>query len=168
VLGVHPDLSVVLTVAGRLGLQASGVVLEQANAEYGAYRARVGRGLVRLRVGRLTPRKVGLFVAVWQRAADGGTEPLTSDDGVNVLIITVREEDRAGAFVFPAEALVQHGIVSVAGNGGKRGFRMYPPWSTTDNRQAMRTQRWQGAFFLDLSDPLHLDAARARQLFGVL
>ena len=61
-------------------------------------------------------------------------------------------------------ASAEHGITSVAGAGGKRGFRVYPPWSPTDNAQAIRTQKWQGAYFLDTADGVDLD--RLRMLTG--
>ena len=53
-----------------------------------------------------------------------------------------------GHFAFPTSALVKHGIVSVKGSGGKRGFRVYPPWSEVSNRQAIKTQHWQCSYFI--------------------
>lgn len=134
---------------------AEAVVAEADNGDYGAARTRIGSRSVRLRVGKLTPTKVGLFVAVWRRSAAGPTEPFPADD-VDLLVIITREGSHAGAFVFPRSALERHGITSVAGIGGKRGFRVYPPWSATDNAQAIRTQTWQGAYFLDTGDGVDL------------
>ncbi len=67
-----------------------------------------------------------------------------------------------GAFVFPSEVLASRGVVAVDGAGGKRGFRVYPPWSEVTSPQAATTQRWQCASFLPLTDdaPGALDAAR--------
>ncbi|WP_248579765.1 MepB family protein [Nocardioides sp. InS609-2] len=135
---------------------------EPDNVDYGAVVSVTGE--TRFRVGKLTPRKVGLFVTVWRRAADGSTEPLSAGDGARSLVITVREGDGFGLFVFPKSALVEHGIVSVDGVGGKRGFRVYPPWSSTANSQAKRSQWWQCEFFLDLNGG-EIDAERARRLF---
>lgn len=39
----------------------------------------------------------------------------------------------------PIDALRRHGVVSVDGSGGKPAFRLYPPWVTTTNRQAGRS-----------------------------
>lgn len=103
---------------------------------------------IRFRVGKLTPpTKVGLFVAVWRRAQNGSTEPFPAEDGIGLLVVTVREGSNMGHFAFPTSALVQHGIVSAKGVGGKRGFRVYPPWSEVSNRQAIRTQQWQCDYF---------------------
>lgn len=139
--------------------------LEVDNLEYGAAVARVGAAKVRYRVGKLTPRKVGAFVAVWRRAPDGSTEPFPAEEDIDLLIITVREGPDFGVFVFPKAALVDHRIVSMGGRGGKRGFRVYPPWSVTTNPQAQRTRRWQGDFFIQLSGPGDIDTRRARRLF---
>ncbi|WP_330231719.1 MepB family protein [Nocardia sp. NBC_00508] len=139
-----------------------------ANAEYGAFFSRVGRGSVRYRVGKLTPAKVGLFVTVWRRAADGSTEPFAAEDGDDLLVITAREGLRFGQFVFPRTALVEHGIVSLAGRGGKRGFRVYPPWSATQNSQAMRSQKWQCDYFLDLDDAQEVDLQKASRLYDMV
>lgn len=124
---------------------------EAENAEYGAAVSTCGEALVRFRVGKLTPNKVGLFVAVWQRSIDGGTEPFPADhpsaNDADALVVSVREGGNSGHFAFPKAALLKHGIVSVQGKGGKRGFRVYPPWSATSNRQARATQEWQSGFF---------------------
>ncbi|MEV0465130.1 MepB family protein [Nocardia tengchongensis] len=167
-MSTHPDAAEVRRVLDRLGLEFSAAVPEPENAEYGAYVSNVGRGVVRFRVGKLTPTKVGMFVTVWRRAQDGSTQPLAGEDSVDLLVVTVREGAHFGQFVFPKIALVENGVVSVAGQGGKRGFRVYPPWSATANRQAMRTQKWQCDYFLDLDDHRQLDLQRARKLYDTV
>lgn len=67
--------------------------------------------------------------------------------------------------MFPREVLCRRGIVSRAGSGSKRGFRVYPPWVTTTNRQASSAQAWQTHHFLPLGDGEPVDAARARALY---
>ena len=164
---IHPDVSGAVARFAALGghpeSSVADVSAEIDNTEYGAAVARIGSRRVRFRVGRVTPRKVGLFVAVWRRSATGSTEPFPADD-VDHLVILAREGQQGGQFVFPRSALQRHGIVSVANQGGKRGFRVYPPWSRTDNTQAVRTQAWQGAFFLNTSDGVDLE--RLRELLG--
>ncbi|MFC7428775.1 MepB family protein [Nocardia tengchongensis] len=164
---MHPDVAEARHLLRRLGLEVSAPVPETENAEYGAFVSRVGRGSVRFRVGKLTPTKVGLFVTVWKRAMDGSTEPCAAEDGIDLLVITVREGQRFGQFVFPKTALVEHGIVSVAGRGGKRGFRVYPPWSETQNRQAMQSQKWQCGYFLALDDARKVNMQKARSLYDM-
>jgi hypothetical protein len=164
---IHPDVSGAVALFQSLGghpeTPATDIAAEVDNADYGAAVASIGAQRLRLRVGRVTPRKVGLFVAVWRRSSAGPTEPFPADD-VDHLVILTRERQHTGQFVFPRSALRRHGIVSVAEQGGKRGFRVYPPWSRTDNAQATRTQAWQGAFFLDTTDGI--DLGRLRELLG--
>ncbi|KUM34875.1 MepB family protein [Arthrobacter sp. EpRS71] len=144
---VHPDVADALRVLNQSFAKCSLPVPEADNRDYGAAIATYGSGVIRLRVGKLTPTKVGLFVAVWRRAIDGSTEPFPVEENIGMLVVTAREGNNAGQFAFPKSALVKHGIVSVGGVGGKRGFRVYPPWSAVSNRQAKQTQQWQGAYF---------------------
>lgn len=166
-LQVHPDVAMVIRVLGDLGLACSPAKVEADNAEYGAAISAIGRSPVRFRVGKLTATKVGLFVTVWRRSLDGSTEPLPAEECSDVLVICVREDSRVGAFAFPKAALVKHGVVSVGGAGGKRGFRIYPPWSATTNRQAKESQQWQCNYFFEMADGSATDAQRASRLFVV-
>lgn len=121
--------------------------------------------VVRVRRGKVTPTKVGLFVTHWRRTSDGTTGAYDEHDGADVLLVTVSEPRASetgapaaqGVFAFPREALLRHGIVGHEGAPGKRGFRVYPPWSETALGQAARTQRWQLEHFVEL--PLSADGA---------
>ncbi|MFD4440327.1 MepB family protein [Nocardia sp. NPDC058519] len=159
---VHPDVVEARNLIAVLGLDISAAVPEAENADYGAFVSGIGGSAVRFRVGKQTPTKVGVFVAVWRRAEDGSTEPFAAEDCADLLVITARAGPRFGQFVFPKSALVEHGIVSVAGRGGKRGFRVYPPWSVVENKQARRSQEWQCRYFLDLGN---IDPQAARDLY---
>ena len=124
---------------------------------------------VRVRSGKITPTKVGLFVTHWRRTADGTTGPYGVHDSADTLLVTAAEDGphpARGVFVFDRASLVSHGIVARDGRDGKRGFRVYPPWSLTAPGQAARTQRWQVEHFV----PLPLgdgDLGRARRLLGL-
>jgi len=141
---------------------------EPDNAEYGASICELGGSTVRFRVGKVTPKKVGLFVTVWRRSSDGSTEAFPAEEDVDLLMISVREGSPFGVFVFPKSALIEHGIVSVGGAGGKRGFRVYSPWAATLNPQATRSQGWQCQHFLDIGDGSGVDPRRAEQLFDTI
>lgn len=123
---------------------------------------------VRVRTGKITPTKVGLFVTHWRRTADGSTGPFGTEDCADTLLVVVSEsgpDPSRGVFVLDRESLAARGVVARAGVGGKRGFRVYPPWSQTDPGQATRTQRWQLEHFVPL--PLGPgDRDRARSLLG--
>lgn len=141
----------------------------------GAVAAAHGAGsagpVVRVRRGKVTPTKVGLFVTHWRRASDGTTGPYDERDCADVLFVTASEPrgsetgapPRQGVFAFTREALLTHGIVGREGAAGKRGFRVYPPWSGTAPGQATRTRRWQLEHFVEL--PLSADGrSRASRL----
>ncbi|MFQ6398930.1 MepB family protein [Nocardia sp. KC 131] len=53
---------------------------------------------------------------------------------------------------FPDTVLRTKDIVLVDGSGGKRGFRVYPPWADTANRQARATQTRQLDYFLHVPE----------------
>lgn len=123
---------------------------------------------VRVRSGKITPTKVGLFVTHWRRTADGTTGPYGVHDSADTLLVTVAEsgtDPAGGVFVFDRASLVAHGIVARDGRGGKRGFRVYPPWSTVAPGQASRTQEWQLEHFVPLPIAVS-DLGRARRLLG--
>ncbi|MDH6679397.1 hypothetical protein M2284_003619 [Rhodococcus sp. LBL1] len=164
---VDPDVALVMGLFDVLGVEYSPAVPEPDNTDYGAVVSDIGRSTMRFRVGKLTPRKVGLFVSVWRRAPCGSTEPFPAEGNVDGLVVAAREGGRFGAFVFPTEVLVTRGVVSVDGAGGKRGFRVYPPWSATNNPQAKRSQQWQCDYFLGMDDGSDVDLNRAGRLFAV-
>ncbi|OAR24003.1 MepB domain containing protein [Streptomyces sp. ERV7] len=139
-------------------------VPEPESAEYAAHGFTLDGLSVRFRVAKTTPTKVGQFVTVWQRSAEGPIRPFDADDGVDLFVISSRDSGHFGQFVFPREVLCERGIVSRAGSGGKRGFRVYPPWVTTTNRQARGTQTWQVNYFLRLDEDGPVDMGRARAL----
>lgn len=134
-------------------------VPEAESAEYGACRADLhGKRLV-LRVAKTTPTKTGQFVTVWKRPhPDADIAPLDEADPVDAAIIAVADDDgaRHGFFIFPRSVLLERGVMSRAGTGGKRALRVYPPWCAPEAPQARRTQRWQGAWFVAAGDQLRL------------
>ncbi|MFE2548069.1 MepB family protein [Streptomyces sp. NPDC059355] len=139
-----------------------------AEAEGGAYAAHAftldGRA-VRFRAAKTTPTKAGQFVTVWMRSPQGPIRPFDTADRVDLFVIAGHDEHGCGQFVFPVDALRRHGVVSVDGAGGKRGFRVYPPWVATANRQADRAQAWQVEHFLHLPQDGPVDLARAVELY---
>jgi hypothetical protein len=48
---------------------------------------------------------------------------------------------------------------------GKRGIRVYPPWSLTTNKQAIKTQSWQTKYFLEISDKKEIDINKLKKLY---
>jgi len=135
-------------------------VPEAESVDYGACRAELdGKRLV-LRVAKTTPTKTGQFVTIWKRPhPDAEIAPLDDADPVDVVIIAVANDDGAqhGFFIFPRKVLLERGVMSRAGQGGKRALRVYPPWCAPESAQALRTQRWQGAWFVAAGEQQRLE-----------
>ncbi|MEU5896314.1 MULTISPECIES: MepB family protein [Streptomyces] len=136
---------------------------EPEGADYAAHALTLDGARVRYREARTTPTKPGQFVTVWKRSAAGPIQPFDDTDPIDLFVIGSRDQGHFGQFVFPREALRAQGVVATNGSGGKRAFRVYPPWVTTANRQAEKAQSWQVEFFLPLREPV--DLARAQGLY---
>ncbi|WP_395370825.1 MepB family protein [Streptomyces tubercidicus] len=147
------------------GFTCSRPVPEVESAEYAAHEFTLDGSSVRFRVAKTTPTKVGQFVTVWKRSPGGPIAPFDSEDPVDLFVISTRQGDHFGHFVFSREVLRARNIVSRNGSGGKRAFRIYPPWVETTNRQARTAQAWQLDHFLHIpEDGRPLDSARAQKL----
>ncbi|MFD4245340.1 MepB family protein [Streptomyces sp. NPDC058525] len=147
------------------GFVCSQPVPEAEGAEYGACAFTLDGLAVRFRVAKTTPTKVGQFVTVWKRSADGPIQPFDAADPVDLFVISACQGEGSGQFVFPRDVLRDWGIVSTNGSGGKRAFRVYPPWVTTTNRQARSTQTWQTEHWLRLPADGPVDLPRALALY---
>ncbi|MBC9953810.1 MepB family protein [Leucobacter sp. cx-42] len=134
------------------GAAAGSVVPEEQNTDYESGRVEIDGQWWRIRTANVTPTKPGAFVAVWRRNTAGETEPFDATDECAGLLVFVTDGERIGWFTFDRALLTQLRISSTDGRTGKRGFRVYPAWSTGLNAQAERTQRAQAPAFTDASD----------------
>lgn len=132
------------------GLSYTAAVIEKESAEYSACHFRLDDQLVQYRLAKITPTKSGQFVTLWKRKLKGPIQPYDVSDKIDIVIVNVIKNNHRGIFIFPAEALVKHGIFSVKNKGGKRAIRIYPPWDQAESKQAEKTQQWQMDYFLDL------------------
>ncbi|MEC4017741.1 MepB family protein [Streptomyces sp. H27-D2] len=163
---VHDDLlAAKALVYDPSGFRCSRPVAEAESADYGAYGFALDGYSVRFRAAKTTPTKVGQFVTLWKRSADGPIQPLDAEDADELVVISTRDGRHFGQFVFPREVLCERDIVSRNGSGGKRAFRVYPPWVTTTNRQARSTQTWQLNYFLPIGEDGTIDSARSQALY---
>lgn len=131
--------------------QISNVVEDAESKDYSGYDFEAGKYQVKFRKAKITPKKVGQFVTLWRRNADNETEPFSETDHFDFCIILTEENEKHGLFLFPKSVLVKQHILSTHAKTGKRGFRVYPTWTKTENRQAEKTQRWQSHYFLNFS-----------------
>ncbi|ASV12216.1 MepB protein [Leptospira santarosai] len=121
---------------------------EKESSEYGACSFELNHLRITFRIAKVTPTKIGQFVTLWKRSSQGPIEPFHIQDDVDFLMIHTNHKNRSGQFVFPKQVLFEKGIVS-GKKEGKRGFRVYPSWDKPTNKQALQTQKWQLAYFLE-------------------
>lgn len=127
---------------------------EEQNGDYEAGIVAMGSKVWRIRTARVTPKKPGAFVAVWKRNLDGETCPFELDEHIEGLLVFVCEGEQFGVFQFSSAQLVNLGVSRSGVHEGKRGFRVYPSWSTELNRQATLTQRLQSSAFRRMDSAL--------------
>jgi len=160
---IHPDLDEAQTLAyEQIGLTYSKLINEAESHEYGACTFEINNKNIKFRVAKITPIKAGQFVSFWKRIVTNTTTPQDMSDPFDFLVVSVRDGNRFGQFVFPKNVLWQKGFVSKDGKGGKRAMRVYPPWDKTESPQAKRTQAWQILYFAEIQP--HLDIAKIQKL----
>lgn len=136
-----------IACVGSHGVEAGYPQPEEQNGDYESGTVVLNSKTWRIRTARVTPKKPGAFVAAWRRSPGGETCPFEADERVEGLLVFVREGDQFGVFQFSSSHLADLGVTRSATHAGKRGFRVYPSWSTGLNRQASLAQRLQGPAF---------------------
>ncbi|MFK9092764.1 MepB family protein [Bacillus salipaludis] len=167
-LTIHSDLLATKDlVYSPCRFECSQPQIEAQNAEYGAYVFNLNALSIRFRVAKITPTKVGQFVTLWDRIGDGPIQPYDISDPVELFVISTRDGNNFGQFVFPKAVLCNQDIVSNKGKGGKRAIRVYPPWDKPTSRQAQKTQLWQLEYFLEIPVNIPIDCVRAQILYSL-
>lgn len=136
---------------------------EKESLKYGACSFILNTHRIQFRTSKITPTKTGQFVTLWKRIGTGPIMPYDMEDPVDYFIVSVRDRQRLGQFIFPKEILRQKGYVSQNGIGGKRAMRVYPPWVTTDSTQAQKTQAWQQVYFVEIEP--NIDSTRLKSIY---
>lgn len=121
--------------------------------EYLGYNFDLGTNKVKFRKAKITPKKIGQFVTLWRRNADGITEPFNVNNDFDFYIIYIEKDEQQGFFLFPKLVLGEKQILTKGTTEGKRGFRVYPNWDIPESKQAEKTKAWQVEFFVDLKKP---------------
>lgn len=152
-------------VYDKCGFVLTRLKINKESAAYGACSFELDGRKIEHRISKITPTKTGQFVTVWKRNENGVTEPFDSSDDIDFLVITSKNGDKMGQFIFPKSVLTDKGIVSRNGKGGKRGIRVYPLWDITTNLQAEKTKNWQIKYFLPIEVNNSADLDLARTLF---
>jgi len=165
---MHPDLLLTKTfIYDPYDVGFAQFKEEAESQEYAASTFTLNATDIKFRVAKVTPTKTGLFVTLWKRNAQGITCPHEASDAIDFIVISCRDKNKFGQFVFAKSVLVKEGIITTALKEGKRGFRVYPPWEMDLNKQALKTQKWQAEFFLEIKGGDSPDALRVKQLYSV-
>ena len=149
------------------GFDSSLPQIESESAEYGACTFILNGLSICFRVAKITPTKIGQFVTLWKRTGKSPIQPFDLSDSIDFVVVSVRKGDLFGQFVFPKLALCEKGIVSKNAQGGKRAFRVYPPWDNTISPQAQKTQKWQLEYFLEIPTDKPVDIHRLQYIYKV-
>ena len=81
------------------GMKLESIQIENQSQEYGAATFTVMNKKIKFRVAKLTPTKVGHFVAIWKRE-NGITKPHDIKDPYDLFVISVRDKYGFGQFIF--------------------------------------------------------------------
>jgi len=166
ICAIHSDLLAAIEFAYKpCGLACENLVKETESEEYGAFVFEMNSKRIKFRVGKITPTKIGQFVTLWKRIGGGVILPHDLADPVDFFVVSVRNGEQFGQFVFPKTILFEKGVVAKDGKGGKRAMRIYPPWDMPDSRQAQKTQAWQLAYFFEIPLNKKANMSSVKKLF---
>lgn len=150
----------------EFGFQLQNLVWNSENTNYGACSFELNNKIIQYRVANITPTKIGQFVAIWKRNSEGITAPFDVSDSLDFLIISVRDSENFGQFIFPKSVLVSKGIISQNTKGGKRGIRVYAPWDKPENKQGIKTQAWQINYFVEIRENSLIDLEKIKRILS--
>lgn len=164
---IQTDLKAVKElVYDKCGFDLTNLKQNLESEAYGACTFELNGKLIQQRISKITPTKTGQFVTIWKRNDKGITEPFDISDNFDFVIITARNDENFGQFIFPKAVLAEKGILTQNGKEGKRGIRVYPPWDIPTNKQAEKTQNWQTNYFLTIKNNNETDFDLAKKLLS--
>lgn len=155
---MHNKLDIIVqNLFHPLGLVVDNFSADDLNSNYLACNFEINKLSCVFREAKLTPKKLGNFVALWKRPLNGEkhlavTIPHDATD-FEFCFIFVEKDAFLGIFIFPSLILQEKNIISNGKiNSGRRGFRLYPNWDILTSKQALSTQKWQLDYFINLTD----------------
>lgn len=148
-------------------LAVKSVQEEKQNSKYGAGTFQLSLRTVRFRVANITSTKVGQFVAFWEKDVNNKNQPYLYEEAPDLLVITTfKNENEFGQFIFPKEVLLKKDILRSTSTKGKMAIRVYPIWDNPSSKQAIKTQKWQLPYFVDMCNPNKLPLEKIIELYS--
>lgn len=140
---------------------------ETQNSDYGAGVFQLNSKLVRFRVAKITPTKIGQFVSLWEKDNANKNQAFSFDNATDLLVInTFNDHGDFGQFVFPKEVLLKQNILKTANTKGKMAIRVYASWDTPTSKQAIATQKWQLPYFVKVDEKDSLQMQELLKLYS--
>ena len=137
----HPELNLLITTLFKpFNIFYDTPVAHTESTEYCAHSLKIQGHFAQFRVANITPKKAGFFVSLWKRNSNGIVAPYDTHDAIDMVLIMTQAPSRCGLFVFPRSVLEEKGIITTSQREGKRGLRVYTPWDTPSNQQALSTK----------------------------
>lgn len=144
----------------------SDVKEEVQNSDYGAGVFQLNEKSVRFRVAKITPNKAGQFVVFWEKNENGKNQSFSYEKATDLLVINTFTEHKFGQFVFPKEVLVKQNILKTTDKKGKMAIRVYPEWEKPTSKQAIKTQKWQLEYFIEVDKTDHFLIQKLLKLYA--
>lgn len=134
----------------KLDLKFHNLIIEKESQEYCAAQFELNNSKIIFRKAKITPTKIGQFVTLWKRIEEKPIQPYSSTDYFDLVVINCETPSSFGQFVFSKTVLEEKGYLQSQSKKGKLGFRVYPSWDKTENKQAQQTQNWQLNYFTEI------------------
>ncbi|WP_312009632.1 MepB family protein, partial [Shouchella clausii] len=95
------------------------------------------------------------------------SEAFSCEKATDLLVInTFTSDNHFGQFVFPKEVLVKQNILKTPTTKGKMAIRVYPRWEHPTSKQALETQKWQLAYFIEVNNTNRFPAQELLKLYS--
>ena len=147
------------------GIKIENFAPEKESSEYYAHTCLIQSKKILFRIAKKTPTKTGWFVTIWKRGADNIIAPYDESDSVDFVVVAIINNNNIGQFIFPKSILLKKTIFSTNNEGGKRAIRVYSSSDETANAQAIKTQKWQNQYFVDLTSKNSENISRIKTLY---
>ena len=134
-------------LCNKLNLKSSNIEEDSESKEYTGLSFESDNQKYKFRSAKLTQKKIGHFVTLWTRE-NGVSRAHNSTDDLDYFLIATRDGYNFEGFIFSKDLLINEKIISHIGKSGKRGIRVYAPWTEPTSPQAVRTRLWQIMYFV--------------------